>query len=100
MDGITIGHLRCAIDSCKLPLAIAWDQYCLEHRSSGSLCAVQGCEESVTMGKLTCANPQHQAVEKVYEMRGQSCFQLQECCQRACIAHLVDSIAEEHSLPG
>ena len=98
MDGITIGHLRCAIDGCKLPLATARDRYCLEHRSSGSLCAVRGCEETVTMGKLTCANPQHQAVEKVYEMRGQSRFQLQERCQRARVAHPVDSIAEERSL--
>ena len=98
MDGVTIGHPRCAVDGCKMPLATARDRYCLEHRSSGSLCSIRGCEEGVVMGKLTCANPLHQAVEKVYEVRGQSCFQLQECCQRARVAHPVDSIAEECSL--
>jgi hypothetical protein len=40
----------------------------------------------------------HQAVENIYEMREQSCFQLQERCQCARVAHPVDSIAEERSL--
>src|SRR5438309_5833560 len=40
MDGVTIGHPRCAVDGCKMPLATVWDRYCLEHRSSGSLCSI------------------------------------------------------------
>jgi hypothetical protein len=98
MDGITIRHPRCAVDGCKLPLATARDRYCLEHRSSGSLCSIRGCEESIVTGKLTCANALHQAIENIYEMRGQSHFQLQEHCQHARDAHPVDSIAEECSL--
>lgn len=98
MDGITIGHPRCAVDGYKLPLATARDRYCFEHRSSGSLCSIRGCEESIVMGKLTCANALHQAIENIYEVRGQSRFQLQERCQRAHVAHPVDSIAEERSL--
>ena len=86
------------MDGCKQPLATARDRYCLEHRSSGNLCSIRECEENVVTGKLTCANPSHQAVEKLYEMRGQSRFQLQKRCQRARVVHPVDSIAEERNL--
>jgi len=98
MDGITIGHPRCAMDGCKLPLATARDRYCSEHRLHSNICVIQGCEQIVVASKLTCENPVHQAVENLREMRGQSRFQLQERLQRARVAHPIDGIVEERRL--
>jgi hypothetical protein len=98
MDGITIGHPRCALDGCKLPLATARDRYCSEHRCYGNICVIQDCGQNVVANKLTCQNPLHQAVEHLREMRGQSRFQLQERLQRARVAHPNDAIAEERGL--
>jgi len=96
MDGITIGHPRCASDGCKSPLATARDQFCIGHRNSGNICAIRGCNQSVFgIGRRTCADPAHHDIEKLHEMRGQSRFQLQERLQRARVAHPIDSIAEE-----
>ena len=98
MDGITIGHPRCAIDGCKFPLATARDRYCSEHRFYGNICVIQGCEQTIIGNKLTCENPEHQAVENLRDLRGRSRFQLQERLRRARIAHPIDGIAEERML--
>jgi len=59
---------------------------------------VNDCKRLIVgIGKRTCGDPAHQNVEKLYEMRGQSHFQLQERLNRARVAHPTDSIAVERA---
>jgi hypothetical protein len=98
MDGITIGHPRCASDGCKSPLATARDHFCPGHQNNGNICVVNDCKQLVVgIGKRTCGDPVHQNVEKLHEMRGQSRFQLQERLKHARVAHPTDSIAVERA---
>jgi hypothetical protein len=78
MDGITIGHPRCASGNCKTPLSTAQDRYCINHQSDNNICAIRDCGGSVVRNKLTCENKTHEAVESLYRLCGQSHFQLQK----------------------
>ena len=95
MDGVTLGHVCCAVHNCQIPLATSRDRYCPLHRGLSNICAIKGCNKRVLEGKRTCANRDHQEVERIYVLRGESHVQLQEKLKRQCVSHPNDGIAED-----
>ena len=95
IDGVTVGHPCCSSHNCHIPLVSNRDRYCKDHREAAGVCAIVGCSAPVVPNTKTCANEDHQAVEKVHIERGQSRFQLQERLARARVAHPNDSLGEE-----
>ncbi|KAF8878493.1 hypothetical protein CPB84DRAFT_1751906 [Gymnopilus junonius] len=68
--------------------------FCDDHKDRDGICTIIGCTSPVTSGTKTCANADHQAIEKIHIERGQSRFQLQEHLARARVAHPNDSLGE------
>ena len=95
MDGVTLGHVCCAVHNCQIPLATSRDRYCPLHRGLSNICAIKGCNKRVLEGKRTCANRDHQEVERIYVLRGESRVQLQEKLKRQRVSHPNDGIAED-----
>jgi len=95
MDGITSGHNCCAVHNCQIPLTTSRDRYCVTHRGLSNICAIKNCNEPVLEGKRTCIHPEHQNVERVYILQGQSRVQLQEKLKRQRVSHPNDGIAKE-----
>lgn len=83
VDGVTVGHPCCAVHNCHTPLASQRDRFCPDHHHMLSVCAIVDCSRPIADGRRVCADPEHQAVEALYSLRGQSRFQLQERLQRA-----------------
>ena len=94
IDGVTVGHPCCAVHNCHTPLSSNRDRYCNAHKASALVCAIVGCSNPVVPMKRTCSIQSHQAVEGIYNERGQARFLLQERLQRARVAHPSDSIGE------
>lgn len=86
VDGVTVGHPCCAQHNCKEPLQSQRDRYCQTHQILNKMCSIVGCFETVVEGHRVCAHPAHQGVEELYNLRGQSRFQLQERLQRTRMA--------------
>ncbi|KAG2120003.1 hypothetical protein BD769DRAFT_1672044 [Suillus cothurnatus] len=63
-------------------------------RNDGN-CSIVGCDLPVVSGRRTCLTPAHQHVEKTYQLRGQSRFQLQERLARSRVAHPNDAVSQD-----
>ncbi|KDR67274.1 hypothetical protein GALMADRAFT_283614 [Galerina marginata CBS 339.88] len=95
MDGIGLQHPTCAHHNCKTPLTTSRDRYCVEHRDLNNICAIKGCNARILEGKRTCSEPDHQEVERVYVLRGESRVQLQEKLKRQRVSHPNDALPDK-----
>jgi hypothetical protein len=95
IDGVTVGRPCCGVHNCKNPLPTNRHRFCIEHEELKNICAIVDCEQPITAGKRTCADPLHQDVERIHTERGQAQFQLKERLKRARVAHPNDTLATE-----
>lgn len=63
MDGITIGRPCCGVHDCQRPLPSQRARFCATHADQSNICAVIGCNSSVTPGFQTCTEPSHRTIE-------------------------------------
>ena len=96
IDGVTVEHPCCAVHNCKTPLASNCHRFCPDHELLNQICAVIGCNRPVAGGRRVCEDKDHVAVEKAYDERGQSCFQLQ---QRLCSARMASGTTSTTANP-
>jgi len=89
MDGITSGH------NCQIPLTTSQDCYCVTHCGLSNICTIKNCNEPVLEGKRACIHPEHQNIECVYILWGQSRVQLQEKLKCQHVSHPNDGITKE-----
>jgi hypothetical protein len=99
IDGVTNGHRCCGMPNCKIPLENNRDRFCPTHYHVNGVCAIIGCSlpiasESGSLRK-TCSLPEHEAIEKIYNDRGQARFQLKVRQRRAQISHPRDALPVE-----
>lgn len=59
MDGVNVGHTRCNVEQCVNTLASPRDRFCPLHQDHNQICAVRGCNSSVSEGFRTCALALH-----------------------------------------
>ncbi|KAF8445913.1 hypothetical protein L210DRAFT_3392409 [Boletus edulis BED1] len=64
-DGVCIGHPCCGSHNCKTPLKNNRDRFCPIHANLEHLCSIVGCDLPVVSGRLTCADPLHQALSQL-----------------------------------
>ncbi|KAF8799170.1 hypothetical protein BYT27DRAFT_7228010 [Phlegmacium glaucopus] len=97
IDGVANGHRCCGVPNCKIPLKSNHDCFCPTHYHMKGVCAIIGCTLPVASepGRKTCSLPEHEAVEKVHNDRGQARFQLKERQRQAQIAHPRDALPVE-----
>ncbi|KAG2038581.1 hypothetical protein BDR03DRAFT_981530 [Suillus americanus] len=96
IDGVTVGHSCCAIFNCHIPLSNNRHQFCPTHRPvQENLRSVIGCDNPIVKGRRTCSIKEHQDVEDVYDLHGQSRFQLQERLDHTCVSHPDDALAND-----
>jgi hypothetical protein len=96
IDGITIGRPCCGVHNCFEPLPNNNDRFCSVHvLTHNNICVIVGCNNNVMKDRLTCAIPDHQAVENLRNDRGKARFQLQHRLQRARVSHPNNTVAED-----
>lgn len=95
MDGLTIGYPQCGSHNCHIPLTTIRDRFCATHRELNKVCVIKDCNGEAVPGKMTCTNSEHQEIERLRDLRGQSRFQLQAKLKRARVSHLNDAIAKD-----
>ncbi|KAI0712635.1 hypothetical protein C8Q76DRAFT_621583 [Earliella scabrosa] len=76
MDGICIGHPRCAVPLCTTPLASPRDRFCPGHRTRDNVCGVEGCLRPITDGMRTCDLKEHRQYELDKRAKGQALHKL------------------------
>jgi hypothetical protein len=92
---VTFAHTCCGVPNCKEPLGNNHHRFCPDHSYLNTICSIVNCSNQVIPGKKTCALADHQRVENLHNMRGQSRFQLKERQERSHIAHPNDSVGEQ-----
>lgn len=76
-DGLGITHPCCGVAHCIEPLEnVKRDRFCLGHQYRLRVCAIEGCEEEVATGYLTCDHATHRALEQKRQLRNKANFQL------------------------
>ena len=99
-DGITLGHPRCAVPSCREPLGNNRHRFCLTHFDKHNECAVRTCFDPVVSGSKMCTNPQHRKMESLNKARSEAPFQIAKRMQRLQVSHPNNSMLEEiHKSP-
>lgn len=105
-DGLTIGHPCCSVARCSDPLVNNRYRFCGVHDHLHKICAVEGCENpvlevsSVVDGKThttaykTCADSDHQEMERLNKEQGKANFQLSQKLMRQKVTHPNDAFAE------
>ncbi|KAI0694818.1 hypothetical protein C8Q76DRAFT_634236 [Earliella scabrosa] len=76
MDGICIGHPRCAVALCTRPLASPRDRFCPHHKGKDRLCGMDDCQRPVSDGMRTCELQDHRQYELDKRARGQAFYKL------------------------
>ncbi|KAG0696840.1 hypothetical protein DFH29DRAFT_812545 [Suillus ampliporus] len=95
-DGVTVGHPCCAIHNCHAPLNNNRDHFCPAHTATHAhKCAIIACSNDALAKSKVCHLAEHKAVERTYQLRGQSRFQLQQCLQRSQLSHPTDSTPQD-----
>lgn len=88
VDGMMVGHPCCSVFNCMIPLDNNCHHFCPTHQPHHKkLCSIVGCEQPVIRGQPTCNKSEHQHIEDIHRLHGQSHFQLQERLKHACISH-------------
>ena len=62
-DGVALGHPCCAEHNCPLPLVNNRHRFCAFHSNLELECSVNGCEQPVCTGHLTCNLTAHVEIE-------------------------------------
>jgi hypothetical protein len=57
------GHTCCTIHDCTMPLTDQQDRYCSVHIDQQYICCINGCQNRVDDGHLTCNIDSHRAFE-------------------------------------
>ena len=83
IDGITIGHPCCGRHNCHNPLPNQRARFCRDHEGDNKVCCITTCTALATSGSKVCGNPEHIAIQRVYQDRGQARFQLQRLLNEA-----------------
>jgi hypothetical protein len=96
-DGITLGHPRCAVPTCREPLGNNCHRFCPTHFNKHTECAVRTCSDPVVPGTKMCANPQHRKMESLNKARSEAPFQLAKRMQRLRVSHPNNSMLEDIS---
>jgi hypothetical protein len=96
-DGITLGHPRCAVPSCREPLGNNQHHFCPTHFDKHNECAVRTCFDPVVSGSKMCTNPQHCRMESLNKAQSEAPFQIAKCMQRSQVSHPNNSMLEEIS---
>ncbi|KAK7014293.1 hypothetical protein R3P38DRAFT_2463109, partial [Favolaschia claudopus] len=91
IDGITIGHPCCGVHDCPEPLITNRHRFCHGHYHRHHICAVEGCEQTVADGFMTCTDQNHRQLELNHKGRDKALFQLRERLQRANVSHPNDA---------
>jgi hypothetical protein len=63
-DGIAMGHTRCVVHDCRLPLMNQTHRFCSLHNDRRYLCSVYGCGSAADPGFSTCGKQSHRAWEE------------------------------------
>ncbi|TFK17030.1 hypothetical protein FA15DRAFT_683625 [Coprinopsis marcescibilis] len=104
-DGITIGHPCCNVAHCEEPLAnCKIDRFCQRHASCNSVCAIDGCEYSISPGYKTCSDPDHCELENIQCWCNKANFQTRSRLERGCVsappdATTLDQIMQDGDAP-
>ena len=96
-DGLTLGHPRCAVPTCREPLGNNRHRFCPTHFDKHKECAVRTCSDPVVPGSKMCANPQHRKMESLNKARGEAPFQIAKRMQRLRVSHPNNSMLEDIS---
>jgi hypothetical protein len=59
-----MGHTRCVVHDCRLPLLNQTHRFCLHHNDRRYLCSVYGCGSAADPGFYTCSKESHRAWEE------------------------------------
>jgi CxC6 like cysteine cluster associated with KDZ transposases len=62
-DGVEFGHTCCTVSDCTIPLTDQQDRYCPVHMDCQYICCIEGCQNRVGDGHLTCDIETHRAFE-------------------------------------
>nr|GAT61216.1 predicted protein [Mycena chlorophos] len=73
-DGVTIGHPRCRIEFCRIPLRSMKDKLCPTHVHLGDRCLAHNCDQKASHGHITCDKPAHRAKEEEHERGAEPAF--------------------------
>ncbi|KAG1898662.1 uncharacterized protein F5891DRAFT_981804 [Suillus fuscotomentosus] len=96
IDGVTVGHLCCAIHNCHVPLNNNNHHFCLTHTlTHGHKCAIVGCSNDILIKSKVFHLAEYKAVKNMHQIWGQSHFQLQQRLQHSQLANPTDSIAQD-----
>ncbi|EJD51091.1 hypothetical protein AURDEDRAFT_57396, partial [Auricularia subglabra TFB-10046 SS5] len=83
VDGVSITHAACGYktpsgEPCRAPLAKPQDRFCTGHSGRIDFCGAANCANACEPGHLSCAIPEHRAIEDSIREKGRSMFQLTE----------------------
>ena len=68
---------------CTEPLEnVKRDRFCPGHQYRLKVCAIEGCEQGVSTGYLTCDVPTHRALEQKRQLRNKANFQMRPQLQK------------------
>jgi hypothetical protein len=82
-DGLGITHPCCGVAHCTEPLEnVKRDRFCPGHQYRLNVCAIEGCEQDVSTGYLTCEDAAHRALEQKRQLRNKANFQLRPQLQK------------------
>jgi hypothetical protein len=59
-----MGHTRCIVHDCRLPLMNQTHRFCSHHNNRRYLCSVYGCDSAADPGFCTCSKQSHRAWEE------------------------------------
>ena len=62
--------------NCPNDLSSQRDRFCAEHVERNAICAVHECERPIVEGQRVCDDSVHQSIERLYNLRGKSFFNL------------------------
>ena len=96
-DGITLGHPRCAVPTCREPLGNNRHRFCASHFYKHNECAVRTCSDPVIPGSKMCSDPQHRKMESLNKSCSEAPFQLAKRMQRLQVSHPNNSMLEDIS---
>lgn len=76
-DGLGIMHPCCGVAHCTEPLEnVKRDCFCPGHQYRLDVCTIEGCEQDVSTGYLTCEDAAHWALKQKRQLCNKANFQL------------------------
>ncbi|KAJ6602853.1 hypothetical protein DFH09DRAFT_1470889 [Mycena vulgaris] len=98
-DGLAIGFHRCQASHCTEELDSNRDHFCPQHADLHNICAIVGCDSPILPNKKTCADPEHNEIERLHYERGKAAFTLRARLQKHRLAHPLNGLDDEEDVP-